>query len=548
MREKNTEQLLREENGILYRQKGDIRAALVFPNSYYLGMSSLGFQVILDEINRHPGASCERVFYHGGSDAAPRSFETQELLSEFDIVGFSISFELDYLNVVKILHTAKIPLRAEDRGSQDPLVIAGGICSTFNPEPISGFVDAFVIGDGEEVVYSLLSEYHSWRKTEKSRQELLYRLSGIKGVYVPALYDVSYEEDGRLSGLFPKAGVKSEVERASLGELDKFDTTSKILSSNTEFSGSFLVEVTRGCAHRCKFCVASYSQRCRIRSEDVVIKLAQSKLSQSAERIGLVGSSVTDHPRIDKIATSLVDMGKKISIASMRADSVNDALLDALAAGGQKTVTLAPEAASLRLRKVIGKNIDPETIFQIIRSALRRGIVNIKLYFMIGLPTETQKDVDSIVTMARHAKQLMLDSKPPGVTRSPGLTVSVSPFVPKPHTPFQWCQMEDVKTLSQKLKFLRKELGKIGGIRIPTSSARLSAMQGVLSRGDRRLVGVLRDIAENSVSWSRALRNNGLSQEFYLQRHRQFGELFPWDHLKLGIPKARLAERLKSNE
>ncbi len=542
MREKHTKQLLREEYGNLYKQRGNIRAALVFPNSYYLGMSSLGFQVIVDEINRHPGASCERVFYQG-PDVIPKSFETQELLSEFDIVGFSISFELDYLNVVRILHAAKIPLRAEDRGLRDPLVIAGGICSSFNPEPLSGFVDVFVVGDGEEVVHGLISEYQNWRQTQDDRQSLFYRLSKIKGIYIPSLYRISYRGDGRLSEISPKTGVKSRIERSSVSELDRFDTTSKILTPNTEFARSFLVEIARGCAHRCRFCVVSYSQGCRIKSEDVVIKLAQSKLARRAEKIGLVGSSVADHPKIDKIASSLVDMGKKISIASMRADSVSDALLDALAAGGQETITLAPEAASARLREVIGKNISLEAIFQVIRSALKRGIANIKLYFMVGLPTETQDDVDSIVTVAKRVRRLMLDSPRPRVSRAPGLIVSISPFVPKPHTPFQWCQMEDVKTLSQKLQFLRKELGKIGGIRVPTSSARLSAVQGVLSRGDRRLVDVLHDIGEKSISWNQALRENGLSQSFYLQRQRQLDELFPWDHLNLGVPKARLAEQ-----
>ena len=544
MQEKHIKQLLREEHGSLYKAGGSVKAGLVFPNSYYLGMSSLGFHVILDEINRHPDASCERVFFSNDrSDVVPRSFETQRLLSKFDILGFSISFELDYFNVVKILHAAKIPLRTRDRSLRTPLIIAGGICSTFNPEPLSGFIDAFVIGDGEEVIHDLIFEYQDWRQSQSSRQVLLRRLSRIEGVYIPSLYDVAYKEDGTLSGVYSQEGIKPKIERFSVSELDRFSTASKILTPNTEFARSFLVEVTRGCAHRCRFCVASYSQKCRLRSKDAVLNLTQSELAQRAEKMGLVGSSVTDHPQIDEIAMSLVSMGNRIAIASMRADSVSDALLEALAASGGKTITLAPEAASARLRRAIGKNISLETIFDVIKSALKKGILNIKLYFMIGLPTEIQEDVESIVTLVERVRQLMLNSPRPRVSTSPRLIISISPFVPKPHTPFQWCEMEDVKTLSQKLQFLRRNLGRIGGIRVTFSSAKWSGIQGVLARGNRRLVDVLCDIGQKSVSWNQALKKNNINQDFYLQRPRHLDELLPWDHLSLGISKARLAEQ-----
>jgi len=544
MRGKHNKHLLKEEHGSSYEAGGSIKAALVFPNSYYLGMSSLGFQVILDEINQHPDVSCERVFFDPGEQGEmPRSFETQRPLSEFDIIGFSISFELDYFNVVKILHAAKIPLRTRDRSVRDPLVIAGGICSSFNPEPLSGFIDAFVIGDGEETIHGIVSEYQDWRQTENSREDLSHRLSGIEGVYVPLLYDFIYEEDGILSEVNAQSGIKSEIKRSNLNELNRFDTTSKILTPNTEFACTFLVEITRGCPHRCRFCVASHVQKCRNRSKDAVFRLAQSELAKKAEKIGLLGSSVADHPRIGEIATHLVSMGNKISIASVRADSVSDGLLDALAASGQQTITLAPEAASERLRKAVGKNISLEKIFHVIESALERGILNIKLYFMVGLPTEEQADVDEIATLVERIRQLMMDSPRPNISKSPRLTASVSPFVPKPHTPFQWCRMEDVKTLSQKLLFLRRKLGKIGGIRMPSSSARWSAVQGVLARGDRKLVNVLYDIGRESISWNQALKKNGLSQDFYLQRPRQTHEVFPWDHINLGISKSHLLEQ-----
>lgn len=543
MQQKSVKQLLQEEIGSSYRPRGSLKAAIVFPDSYYLGMSSLGFQVILDEINRHPDVSCERVFFHDdNSGDMPLSFETQRRLSEFDIIGFSISFELNCLNIVKLLNAAGIPLRTSDRGSRHPLIIAGGICSTFNPEPLSDFVDVFIIGDGEKIIHEVISEYQDWRQSPDDKHDLYCKLSELPGVYIPLLYDVAYESDGQLSEILPQTNVKPEVNRFTIGKLDEFGTASKILTPNTEFANFFLVELTRGCAHRCKFCVASYSQRCRIRSRDAVLKLTQNELAQRAQKVGLLGSSVADHPQIDEIAKSLVGAGKRISVASIRADLVSDELLDALAASGQGTLTLAPEAASERLRKVIGKNISLESIFQTIRTALKRGILNIKLYFMIGLPTETQEDVDSIIAVARNIKKLMQNALRPSISISPRLTISISPFIPKPHTPLQWCQMADVKALSQKLQYLRRSLGKIGGIRVPSSSARWAAVQGILARGDRRLGNVLYDIAQESISWNQSLKKNGLSQDFYLYRSRKTDELLPWDHINLGLSRSRLTK------
>ena len=543
-REKQAEQLLREELGSLYNPGRGTKVALVFPNSYYLGMSSLGFQVILDEINGLHDVSCERVFFSSdGQDSQPRSVETQRPLSEFDVIGFSISFELDYLNVARILRAAGIPIRAKDRSLRDPLVIAGGIACSFNPEPLSSIVDAFVIGDGEEVVQWVISEYQAWRQTQNTRQYLLNTLSEIDGAYVPLLYRADYSGDGTLSKVQPSAGVTPRVEGYWAGELDKFDTASKFLTPNTEFARSFLVEVSRGCAHRCRFCVASHVKRYRIRPKDAVLKLAQSELAQKADRIGLLGSSVADHPQIDEIAAGLVNMGKKITVASMRADSVSDALLDALAASGQGTITLAPEAASARLRGAIGKNILMDRVLEVIKSAMKSGILNVKLYFMVGLPTETSEDVDGIVTVAERARRLMNDSPRPRPSVSPRLTISISPFVPKPHTPFQWCQMENAKALSLKLQLLRRKLGGIGGVRVTSGSAKWSAIQGVLARGDRRLGNVLCDIAAESISWSQALKKNGLNHDLYLHRPRQIDELLPWDHLNIGVPKSRLSEQ-----
>jgi len=523
----------KEEYGRLYNSGGKIKVALVFPNSYYLGMSSLGFQVICYELNQHPDVSCERVFFQE-SDQIIRSFETQRPLSNFDIIGFSISFELDYFNIIKILHRAKIPLKTDERGYRDPFIIAGGICPSFNPEPLSSFIDAFVIGDGEDTIHELIYEYQDCQQFS-NKQKLFLNLSRIKGVYVPSLYEHFYNEDGTLNSIHPQ----TQIDRRII-ELDQFDTISRIITPGTEFANTFLVEVSRGCTHRCKFCVGSYIQKCRFRSADNIIKLAQSDLASKAQKIGLVGSSVTDHPQIDYVVSSLGNMGRKITVASMRADSVSEAMLDALALSKQETITLAPEAGSERLREVIGKDVSLDVVFKVIESALNKGLKGIKLYFMIGLPTETQEDVESIVSVVKDVKKLTQKAKNQHISR---LTISISPFVPKPQTPFQWHPMDDEKALTRKLNFLKQEIGKIGGVRLTSGSAKWSAIQGVLSCGDRRLSSILYDMEMKELSWGRAFRENKIHQDFYLKRHREFGEIFPWDQIKPSVPKERLTKQ-----
>ncbi len=529
--------VLKDEYGSLYKPGGAIKVALVFPNSYYLGMSSLGYQVICKELNRHPDISCERVFLN--ENGLPISLETQRKLSDFDIIGFSLSFELDYINVIKIIHRSGIPLKSNERGLKDPIIISGGICSSYNPEPLWEFIDIFIIGDGEEVIHELISEYQGRKFT--NRQDLLLSLSYIKGVYIPSLYDVVYKEDGKILSLFQKTNKK--IERRNIDNLDKYDTVSSIITPNTEFANTFLIEVERGCANRCRFCIASYSQKCRFRSSDVILKLAESDLAEKAERIGLLGASVTDHPEIDFIAESLVEKGKMISVASMRADSVSNKLLSALAVSRKETITLAPEAGSERLRKVIGKDIPIEVVYQVIISAMKKGITNIKLYFMIGLPTETQEDIYDIIKIIEKIKKLMWDNYRPNKSAYPRLTISISPFVPKPHTPFQWYPMEEEKILAKKLAFIRQKIGSIGGIRFTFSSVKWSAVQGVIARGDRRLSKVLLDMQVKNVTWNKALKLNGLNQQFYLQRERDPNEIFPWEHINLGITRERLREQ-----
>lgn len=506
--------MIRNEIGNLYKPGGKIKTVIVFPNSYYLGMSSLGFQVICYEINQHPAISCERAFFQE-SNALPKSLETQRPLSDFHIIGFSISFELDYFNILKILLDTGIPLRSIERNHRHPFVIAGGICPSFNPEPLADFIDAFFIGDGEETIHEFLSIYEIY---QYDRPKLLEALSEVKGIYIPSLYKPSYNEDGTLSNIFPEAKIEHRIIN-----LDSYETASRIITPDTEFSNTLLLEVSRGCLHRCKFCVSCYVQKFRIRSADNIIEMAKSDLAQKAQKIGLIGSSVTDHQDINKITEALIRMGRKITVASLRADSVNEFVLDALVSSNLETITLAPEAGSDRLRKVIGKNISLDKIYNVIQSAITKGIKGIKLYFMIGLPTETQDDIREIISVVKNVKNLI---------KSKGrLSVSVSPFVPKPRTPFQLCAMESERSLAQKLLYLKSELAKIGGVRFSANSARMSAIQGIFARGDRRLAKVLYDMQIKNISLKKSLKENGINAEFYIRRQRNPNEKLPWDHI-----------------
>ncbi len=506
--------MVQNEIGSLYKPGGKIKTVIVFPNSYYLGMSSLGFQVVCYEINQHPTISCERAFFQESNDL-PRSFETQRPLSEFNIIGFSISFELDYFNILRILFKAGIPLRSNERNHKHPFIIAGGICPSFNPEPLADFIDAFFIGDGEETIHEFLSIFEIY---QYDRSKLLESLSEIKGIYIPSLYKPDYNEDGTLSDISPN----TKIEHKTIN-LDDYETVSRIITPNTEFANTLLLEVSRGCLHRCKFCVSCYVQKFRVRSADNIIKASESDLAKKAQKIGLIGSSVTDHPDIDKIAETLICMGHKITVASLRADSVSDFILDALVLSNSETITLAPEAGSDRLRKLIGKNISLDKIYNVVQSAITKGIKTVKLYFMIGLPTETQDDIKEIISMVKNVRALI---KPRG-----RVSISVSPFVPKPKTPFQLYAMENEKSLAKKLLYIKSELAKIGGIRFSANSARMSAIQGVLSRGDRRLAKVLYDMQIENISWNKSLKENGINADFYIERQRNSNEKLPWDHI-----------------
>ena len=530
-----------EEHGGYNNFRKPNKFALVYPSTYELGMSSLGVQVIYATLNSRVDTACERVFVPESqylrqlvTQKSPLfSFETQTALNRFNIIGFSVSFESDYVNIPRTLELANIPPLAEERTEWDPLIVAGGINISYNPEPIADFVDVFVVGEAELVVHQLMAHFDEWRQRRAPKRELLEVLATVPGLYVPSFYEVTYQDDGTIDAVSPKSGVSPQIRAGAVPKLDDVETCTHIHTPHTEFSNAHLIEIVRGCGRQCRFCVADYARRWpRHRSVENTLALAE-RARGITDRIGLVGASISDHPHIDEIASGLVARGFRISCASLRAETVRAPLLDALADSEQGTITIAPEVATEELQKVVNKAIPRERLYHVFEEALKRDILNLRLYFLIGVPQETPADVEAIVEMAKEMRTILLPhAKRTG--RMARISFTISPMVPKPHTPFQWVAMEPPKIISRKLDFLKREINALGSIKVGSASARLAHQEAVFARGDRRLGKVILELARGT-SWNQAFRQYGLLPHFYATRERPLHEVNPWDHLDLNV-------------
>lgn len=509
-----------------------INVSLVYPNTYSLGMSNLGFQSIYYQINSRDDALCHRAFLSLQNDNTCNinTVEADKSISEYDIIGFSVSFEMDYINIIKILESANIPVFAKDR--QTTLVMIGGPIATFNPEPLALFADIFVVGEGEEVIHEIMTVYKEYQK--KPKKEILEALSQIQGVYVPSLYQVSYDKKGNILEIKAASNAPNIIKKRWVQDLNKYNIETVVLTPYTEFKDMFLIEISRGCGRNCRFCMAGYCYRIpRYKLLDKVLDRAEIGV-QYKRKVGLVGAAISDYPYIDELAMKFEEKGIKFSVSSLRADTLREPLMQGLAYSGHKTLTVAPEAGSQRLRNIINKGITEEHIINSVKLAHKYGIDNVKLYYIIGLPEETDSDINEMIDFLMGLKEYMK-----GLGNKLGiLTISVNPFIPKPFTPFQWLGMESVKILNKKIKLLQNNL-RPKGIKVIYESPRISQIQAALSRGDRR-TGLLLYSAYKKGSTTAALRKaeiDGKDIQFYAHRSFSFDELLPWSLLDLGLKK-----------
>lgn len=544
----NALDLLADESHTVRKDHGGrLRVALAFPNTYFVGMSNLGLQVVYGLLNERSDVVCERVFMpepedetaYASGGAVLSSLESGTPLNAFDILAFSLCYEQDYVNVLKMLRWAGVPSRREDRSERDPLVIAGGICVFYNPEPLADFIDAFLVGEAEALLEGFLEVWGRAAEAGASRDELAEALARQPGLYVPSGYRVSYAEDGTVASVEVAGGYPEAVHKQEYTDLGRRPATTQVLTPHTEFGKMFLIEANRGCARRCRFCVVGYvAADARFPSKESILSHVRDALA-THERVGLVGPSVFDHPQVEEIVEEAVALGAQVSISSLRLNSLSERLLEALKASGHRTITLAPEAGSDRLRSVILKQASEEEILEKVALVAKTGFPNLKLYIMIGLPTETEADIEDLINLAKRCKHTMLAS-----ARKAGslgrVTLSVNPFIPKAQTPFQWDAFCDARRLEAKLKAVRRSLAKVPNVEVTYELPKWSYVQTILSVGDRRVGKLLERVVELGDDWAAALRTHPVNPDFYAYRERSYKERLPWDHIVSGLTKDKL--------
>jgi len=554
---KEFNEIVKEEN------KSTIKIALTFPDLYEIGMSYLGYKILYEIINRRDDALAERVFSPAldmerllrNRQLPVFSLETYRPLNSFDIVGFTIQHELCFSNILNLLDLGQIPLRSEDRKEENPLIIAGGP-GAFNPEPLTHFIDLFVIGEGEEIIEEIIEIYKKWQEKKQSRTELLKKLAHIDGIYIPSHYEVSYFEDGKIKSITPKQKqIPPLIKKRLISNFNQVYSCPlfPIVPNIKVVHDRITLEIFRGCTRGCRFCQAGMIYRpVREKSVEKLIKLAEEILAHTGyEEISLSSLSSSDYSKIEKLITQLVDKFKEkgvgVSLPSLRIDTFSVDLAQQVQRVRKTGLTFAPEVGTQRLRNVINKNVQEEDLYLSMRAAFKAGWRKIKLYFMVGLPTETDEDVEGIIRLVNKVDHIGKE-----VTgRRVNINISVSAFIPKAHTPFQWEAQEEKDILSQKLKYLNNRLRR-RNISFSYPDIDRSYLEAVFARGDRRLGEVLEKAHYsgckfdawreqfNFEAWQEAFVESGLSMEFYANRERKDDEILPWDHISCGVNKEYL--------
>ena len=537
--------VLSKEIGYIRKPHGDrLRVALAFPNTYWVGMSNLGFQTVYRLFNDQPDIVCERVFLPPKQELAELiaskaelvTLESQTPVSEFDVFAFSVSFEWDYVNVLTLLRRAGLPRYAAERSERHPLVVIGGAVTFVNPEPLAPFADVIAAGEGEVLVPGFERAFAA----ASGRAEMLRLLARERGFYIPSFYEPQYDGNGRLTGYATNAagtaaGAPVPVRKAAVKTTDALDPpATSIFTPDTEFGSRFLIEVVRGCANLCRFCWAGYNYLpVRAFPADRILHLAETARAH-ANRVGLVSIALCDHPEIDRILARLLEMGYAISPASLRLDDLTESIVRVLRKSGERTITIAPETGSDRLRRVINKTVTNDEILDRAELIFANGIENLKLYYMIGLPTETDDDLVAIRDLTLQMRDRML-AHAKGRGTIGRIIGSVNPLIPKPGTAYQWLPMEDPAIIDRKIKRLRSLTADIDNVYFNIKSERHSYYQALLSLGDRRVAPTIEAAERNGQNWRAAVAETGLDADFYIFRDRTNDAALPWDIIDGGM-------------
>lgn len=552
-----------------------IRYGFGFPDTYEVGMSHLGMHIIYNLLNQLDDVFCERIFAPWidmeeilrKEDIPMFTLETHSAINELDMIGFTLQYELSYSNILNILNLGKIPLKSSERDESCPIILAGGPCA-YNPEPLADIVDFFVLGESEEVLIEILDVYKSLKSKGFKKQEFLEQIGKIEGIYVPSFYEALYNEDGTIKEFKPKnEDYPVKIKKRIIKDLNNVFYPEKVIVPFTDVvHNRAMVEIFRGCTRGCRFCQAGMIYRpIRERKSDKVLELADKLLKNTGyEEISISSLSTSDYSELHELVRGLIDkyLNKKIgvSVPSLRLDSFSLKLIEEIQKIRKTGLTFAPEAGSQRLRDVINKGVEEKDLIDAVTNAFGLGWGTIKLYFMMGLPTEVYEDLDGIADLGRKVVDTYYNT--PKENRSKGLkvTISTSSFVPKPFTPFQWEPQDEIETLVEKQQYLKSKL-KHRNITYNYHDSKTSFLEAVFARGDRRIGSVLIKAFEKGCKfdgwqeyflydkWMEAFEECGIDPAFYANRARKYDEILPWDHIDVGVSKKYLInENEKSKE
>jgi len=552
------------------KEKVDVRFAFCFPDTYEIGMSHLGMKILYSLFNSREDIWCERVFAPWTDfEAVMRenniplfALESRDAIKDFDFIGFTLQYEMAYTNVLNMLDLAGLPLKSANRTSLSPLVVAGGPC-VCNPEPIADFIDLFFLGEGEEVDLEVIDLYKEHKKRGSTKEEFLRAAAKIEGVYVPSLYDIEYNEDNTIKSVTPKNDAPAVISKRIIKDMDKCYYPDNFVVPYIEIVHDRVVqEVFRGCIRGCRFCQAGFIYRpVREKSSDTVNRQARALCENTGyDEISLSSLSTSDYREIEPLLNKLLEWTEKsyvsLALPSLRIDNFSDELLDKIKHIRKSGLTFAPEAGTQRLRDVINKNVTEEEILNTCRTAFEGGYTAVKLYFMLGLPTETDEDLKGIADLGQKIVNefYSMPNKPKG--KSVSVSISVSTFVPKPFTPFQFEPQITKEEIHRRQEYLKSCI-TTRKISLSYHDSATSSLEGVFARGDRRLGAVIESAYKNGCTfdswtecfddekWKKAFEDAGVSPEFYANRLRDYSEINPWDHLDYGVTKKFL---IKENE